>query len=464
MMRRFFILMTGFFAAFVNAQESPFSPGHFTKFYEDYLCDEKQNLSSVDLAGPCPISFWVSPNGNDASPGTEDAPFLTLQQARDAVRALPSSLKNQDIYIYIEDGTYRLQEPLELNSIDSGQNGHDIIYTAVAGANPVISGAIQVSNWTLYDPLLGIYRASVPPRNSRQLYVNGNRAVRAQTTPYPAAFLPQWTNGGIEFIPTILNPVAWQDPSTWTNPQNIEAVIVTQWKMMRVPLNSVTPYSFPTNGLITMQEPAWDNANVYFDVTTHEPGEWSFWQVTRFENAYEFLQMPGQWYLDYADGWLYYIPLPGEDMSTVDVELPILEALVVGQGTLGQPIHNIRFEGLTFSYATWLGPSSSDGYVSDQSGQLLVGSGHPINYIGHDQHVVPTPGNVSFVFANNIVFYGNIFEHLGAVGLQFDSGSSNNTITSNLFTDISSSAIELGAVAEHRIPTPAIPGISWQTT
>lgn len=83
--------------------------------------------------------------------------------------------------------------------------------------------------------------------------------------------------------------------------------------------------------------------------------------------------------------------------------------------------------------------------MADQSGQLLVGSNHSPNFIGHDQNVVPTPGNLSFAFAKNIVFYGNIFEHLGGVGLQFGLGSRSNTIDSNLFTDISSSAIELGA-------------------
>ena len=167
-----------------------------------------------------------------------------------------------------------------------------------------------------------------------------------------------WTNGGIEFIPTSLNPPEWEYPNLWTNRQDIEAVIVTQWKMMRVPLSTITAYSPPNNGLITLQEPAWTNANVYFDISTNEPGEWSFWQVTRFENALQFLTEPGQWYLDSAGGVLYYMPLPGEDMSTADVELPILETLIVGQGTLGAPIQNIRFEGLTFSYATWLGPAA----------------------------------------------------------------------------------------------------------
>jgi hypothetical protein len=227
----------------------------------------------------------------------------------------------------------------------------------------------------------------------------------AQTL-YPPGFLAKWTNGGIEWTFTTLNPPAWNNPLAWQNPQEIEAVILTQWKMMRVPLSAIGL------NLITMQQPAWDNANVYFDILTNEPGEWSFFQVTWFENTLAFLTEPGQWYLDYSDNYLYYIPLSGEDITTADVELPILETLIEGQGTVDQPVHNIRFEGLTFSYATWLGPSGSNGYVSDQRGQLLVGSGHTVNYIGHDQYVVPTPANLPFIFSNNITFYGNIFQHL----------------------------------------------------
>ncbi len=452
LMRFLVILIACASSAFVYAQNNILSLDYLNEFYDEFVCSQKQALASVNLTGTC-ISFWVSPSGNDANPGTKQAPFLTLARARDAVRALPSSaFENQDIYVYIEEGTYRLDQPLVLDARDSGRKGHDVVYTAAGGNSPIISGAVQITGWSLSDPLLGIYRAPVSAYQSRQLYVNGNRAERAQTPPYPPGFLPQWisggTNGGIEFIPTCLTPPppCIVDPMLWKNPQDIEAVIVTQWKMMRVPLSTITPYNPPANGLITLEQPAWNNANVYFDISTGKPGEWSFWQVTRFENALEFLTLPGQWYLDRTANYLYYLPLPGEDINTADVELPLLETLIVGKGTLGAPIHNIRFEGLTFSYATWLGPSSPDGYVSDQSGQLLVGASHSSNFIGHDQNVVPTPGNISFTFANKIAFYGNIFEHLGAVGLQFGPGSCNNTVDSNLFTDISSSAIELGAV------------------
>lgn len=443
-MRGFFVLIACFFSVFVHSENTSLSSDRFKAFYEEFVCEEKQDLSYANLSGGC-FSFWVSPNGNDSNPGTEERPFLTLERARDAVRTLPAAaFKDLDVYVFLADGTYRLSQPFVLTSADSGKQGHNVVYTAAPGAHPVISGAIQVSDWSLYDGTLGIYRSHVGAYESRQLYVNGNRAQRARTIAYPPAFNPQWTSsgGGIQFGTTTPET---PDPTTWTNQQNIEAVLLTQWKMVRVPVATVIPPPAPTYGLIEMQQPAWDNANVNFDILTNAPGIWSFWQATWFENALEFLTLPGQWYLNNSDGYVYYIPLLGEDITTAIVELPVLETLIEGQGILGNPIHNIRFEGLTFSYATWLQPNGIYGYVADQSGQLLVGSDHQPNYIGHDQNVVPTPGNLPFNFASNIVFYGNIFEHLGAVGLQFGPGCRNNTVDSNLFTDISSSAIELGA-------------------
>lgn len=419
----------------IHAQTNPLTPHRLKEYYANYLEGQKQKLALLDPKAT--LAFWVSPNGNDANYGTKNAPFLTLERARDAARALPeSAFRDRDVYIYLEDGTYRLQKPFLLDERDSGKKGHNVVYSAAPGAHPILSGAIRVKNWAVSDFNPNIYVAKISPCSSRQLYVNQAKAERAQTALYPSGFLPQWTKGGIEFVP--FDSI---DPNVWTNLQDIEAVIETQWKMMRVPIQTIS-----SKGLITLQEPAWTNANVYFDPKTNLPGEWSFWQVARFENALEFLNCPGQWYLDRTLGLLYYYPLPSEDLSMADVEIPILETLILGHGNRDKPLQNIRFVGLTFSYATWNGPSTNHGYVADQSGQLLVGDGHSPNYIGHDQNVVPTPGNLFFTYANHIVFYGNIFEHLGGVGLQFGPGCSNNTVDSNLFTDISSSALEIGSV------------------
>lgn len=100
-------------------------------------------------------------------------------------------------------------------------------------------------------------------------------------------------------------------------------------------------------------------------------------------------------------------------------------------GDLKGPVSNLRFEGLTFANATWLGPSSSNEYVSDQSGFHLVGQDHTPNTIGHERNEVRTPGNVRLRFAQGITFRGNIFEHLGGTGLDFDTGSQDNPTDGN---------------------------------
>jgi hypothetical protein len=415
-------------------------------------------------------SLWVAPDGRDEASGDQGHPFRTLERARDEVRRL-NAAQPGDIVVTLRGGHYRLDRPLVLNYLDSGRNGHFVVYRAAPGERPVISGACRVGPWTLHDAGLNIYRAEVGDLRARQLYVNGERATRARTEPYPAGFRPVFNSGypnkgGIEYIPTLLNPIGWLDPTRWTNVQKIEAVVNLQWKMASVPLSSIIPYPDFTpdllthTGLITLQDPGWTNANVFFaynEITKkYEPGIWSFWQVTRFENAYQFLDSPGEWYLDESAGVLYYIPRWGENLDTADVELPVVEVLVDGQGEPGQPVSNIRFEGLTFSYATWLGPSTGNGYVSDQSGFHLVGDGHLPNIIGHDKDDERTPGNVRFRYARHIQFKGSTFEHLGAVGLDFDTGSQQNTISGNEFRDISSAAIQLGgiSIADHHPDIP----------
>jgi len=404
--------------------------------------------------------FWVSPHGSNASPGTKAAPFATLGRAQKAVRKSLRLQPKADVVVLLRGGVYRLEGPLNLNSSDSGRHGNRVLWRAYEGERPLLSGAVRVPGraWSLYDKGADIWRARVGKVQTRELYVNGERASRASTGEYPAGFRPSWNEGGpnsgIEYLPTLepggLNPAAWGDPTQWTNVDGVEAVILTQWKTMSVPLRSVVPASGSTPGLLRMAEPAWTNANV-FRGPDGQPGIWSFWQVTRFENAYQFLDSPGEWYLDEKHGWLYYLPNPWENLRAANVELPVLHTLVRGRGTEQRPVQNVEFRGLTFSYATWLQPSGKNGYVSDQAGFHLVGTGHEPNIIGHDPHDSATPGNLSFRFAHGVEFVGNRFKHLGAVGLSLGRGSHHTLVKRNTFTDIGSSAVQLGGIgaADH---------------
>lgn len=423
-------------------------------------------VSATPGSAAAGMRIWVAPNGSDANPGTKAAPLATLHRAQRRVRSSLRSNANRNVTVLLRGGVYRMRAPLKLTARDSARRGRRVIYRAFDGERPIISGASRVPGaaWSRYDKAANIWRAQVGDIATRELYVDGERATRAASDEYPAGFRPAWNaggpNSGIEFLPTVepagFNPASWGNPAEWSNPEDVEAVILTQWKAMTVPVDSVTPATASTPGLLRMAEPAWRNANVFRDANG-EPGLWSFWQVTRFENALEFLDSPGEWYLDEDEGWLYYKPQPWQNLRTADVELPVLQALVRGRGGAKKPIRNVEFRDLTFAYATWLRPSGENGYVSDQGGFQLVGEGHEPNTIGHDPNDVATPGNVSIRFGRNVRFIGNRFEHLGAVGLALATGSRHNLVRGNVFADVGSSALTLSGIsaADHSPATPA---------
>lgn len=412
------------------------------------------------------FEIWVSPEGDDAAVGEEHAPLRSLRCAHDALRAIACrAAGSARITVYLGDGIHRLDAPLIFDRATFGRGGPEVIIRAAPGATPIVSGAVRLEDWSMFDAKRNIYRASVARKlRSRQLFVNGRRATRARTKSAtganPAGFLPSpklpratdgspyVISGGINFLATELNGQRWCDPTKWDRPQDVEAVIKTQWKMMSVPVIGVSPEAGNSPGTIHLQQPAWTNSNLFFDYHTRAPGIWSFWQVTYFENALEFLDQPGEWYLNSDSGEIFYCPRENEDLSTAEVELPVLETLIEACGTPDKPVANLRFEGITFRGATWLAPSSEQGYVADQSGFHLTGDQHRPNLFGHAEVWTRTPGNLRFEYAQNIVFENNRFENLGAVALDFGRGCQHCRVVRNRFDDISSAAIQLGGVSK----------------
>jgi hypothetical protein len=367
------------------------------------------------------VTFDVSPQGSDANPGTKAQPFRTLDRARVAARAVPRPL-HADVVVRVHGGTYRLSAPLRLRAADSGGNGHDVVYRAAPGAHPLISGGRRITGWTLFDRAKRIYRARAPKLTTRQLYVNGVRAPRASSTDDPAGF----TKTATGYTSTALNL------SRWRNPGDIEVLSNWRWKSFRCPVASISGQQ------ITMAQPCWHNANVFF-------GPVAMGLPTRIENAYELLDEPGEWYLDRTAGWLYYKPKAGQHLAKADVEAAAQQVLVDGRGTLEHPVSHVRFEGLGFAYATWMGVSGNEGYADDQTGFHVTGADQPTTF-EHAEFTTRTPGNLRFAYAQDITIRGGSFRHMGAVAVDFATGSQGNTIAANRFDDISAAAIQVGGV------------------
>jgi hypothetical protein len=297
-------------------------------------------------------------------------------------------------------------------------------------------------------------------KNTRQLYVNGVRALRTQgrlpvkltetATGYTAGSdaMAKWRNpSDIEFVYTGGNDI-WSERSSGLGP----------WTEPRCPVASISGTT------ITMAQPCWDNSTKRvmmppdsgFKRPANLVGPASVGKQPEYvENAYELLGTPGQWYLDRAAGVIYYVPRKGEDLTKADVEMPALEKLISGDGTESAPIHDIAFKGLQFSYATWLYPCSNEGFSEIQANYMVTGTnGYATQGLGdlapNGQQPfgawTKTPGNVSFSYEHGILLIGDDFVHLGGAGLELGNGSQSNVVKGCVFTDISANGIEVGGV------------------
>ena len=73
-------------------------------------------------------TFYVSPAGDDANPGTQERPLATIGGARDAVRGVNRNMTG-DIVVILAGGTYSIAEPIEgMTYLSQPQNTHQGIH------------------------------------------------------------------------------------------------------------------------------------------------------------------------------------------------------------------------------------------------------------------------------------------------------------------------------------------------
>ena len=234
--------------------------------------------------------FYISPTGNDTTgQGTSASPWQTLEKARDHIAGISNF--NDDMEVILKDGTYRLSSTFDLGAAHSGKNGYTITYKAENAGQAVISGGQLITGWSDSNSD-GIWQASVPAgSDSRQLYVDGSRAVRARSTNGSG-----WSE----------NSSGYSTPSgvsNWSNKDDIELVFEFRWKQNRGQVVSVSGNQatletdfMAASGLEPFGRPSQTNGPSWV------------------ENNLALLDANGEWYLDRTANQLYYKPLNGQSL------------------------------------------------------------------------------------------------------------------------------------------------------
>ncbi len=401
-------------------------------------------------ASAATTTLYASPSGTGSACSAAQPCALPAAQA--AVRTLTGSMSG-DLVVQLADGVYRQAEPLRFTAADSGTNGYRVVWQAAPSARPVFSGARAVTGWSVADSGKNIWRASVGAGvDTRQLYVNGVLAPRARTQVTRSDFT--FTSTGMRFSNSALGYL-----NNLANQNRVEVESVNSFTDRYSPVQSISGNTF------TMQQPAWNNNTFGYDTVSSPHRAGPFFLA----NAYEFLDSPGEWYVNPSAGALYYIPTAGQNMSTTSVELPVLQSLVAVGGTYDAPAHHITFSGITFTGTTWLGPSGNQGYADQQTGAYLSGNWNwPSDRITSCQngcaqfeaarpHWSQMPAAVQVSAANGITFTDSRFVNLGqtAIGIGNDAnahtsgvglGASGITVTRSEIAQSSAGGVLVGGV------------------
>lgn len=365
--------------------------------------------------------IYVDPvNGNSANAGTFDAPVATITQARIKARNIIKSAET-DVYVVFYPGEYKISKTLKFNAQDFSENVN-LIYTSLYKSDKAIfTGGTDVTDFQLYDEAKGIYRAYVGEGvQSRQLFVNGVRAVKARSVgPLSGPEVVKAEDGtplGIKTTYTRLKDYKRVD--------DLELVFYEQWTNPRCQVSSITDNG---DGTITLVMDA-----VGWKAMSNKGGT-SVTVPEYIENAIELLDVEGEWYLDSVEGYVYYKPRFFEDLSTARVILPTTEKLVSIEGASVQsPIKNIKFDNIEFAYATWNRPSTENGHSDAQNNHIRQNGDRLVD------------GTIEVKNAYNVDFTNCSFNRLGTTALRLTDAIRDCDIDGNEFFELSAGAINLG--------------------
>lgn len=384
--------------------------------------------------------FYVSPDGKDTNPGTKQAPFASIEYALQVVQVVFKKSPGEDCTIWLEEGVYRLSEPLVLRS-ETIQNNKGILTIAgISGSQPVISGGEEVTQWTRTED--GLWKGKLPqgvPEGlvPRELFVNGQRAIRAR---FPnEGYLRVAKVGTDRRTHFFFEEGEFPLPSS---PQHPELVLLHDWSITRIPIKDIDS----AENKLTAVDSIGPRKPDFFNLDNWEPHPRYF-----LENDRQFLDADYEWYFDEGEKtFLLQLP-PSQNANELEIITPVSEGILILSGTKDRPLKNLRFKDLVFEHSAWTIPARTYAGVQACHYDSRVDSKNRTSPTAIQTNATPkapgwavVPAAIQGDWVENSSFDGCIFRHMGGTGLWLGTGSANNSISDCEFSDISGNGIMIG--------------------
>jgi len=370
------------------------------------------------------VKLYVSPDGDDRNPGSQGQPLATLEGARDKIRQLRFDKQISDtIFVEVQSGTYYITQAFQLTAEDSGTPQSPVVFYGAKDNRPLICGGKTTDRFEEVTP--GLWRVYIPEVAHyglyfEQLYINGQRRFRAQTP----------DRGQFSRVERLEETIL--DSSGYRIADFASQKLVVSAKDLPI-LNDISDSEWDQALVIFYHK--WDNTRkrvkhikvsdsaVYFIGKSMQP-----WNLidnqSRFviENYRKALDNPGEWFLQ-RDGYLYYMPLPGETIENTQCIYPISDKLLTLTGSEEKEISSVRFENLRFEVTTHQTPPNGD---------------EPY------QAAAYVDAAVMVDHANHIEFVNCDIAHTGQHAIWFRTSVSNSKITHSHLHDLGGGGVKIG--------------------
>jgi parallel beta-helix repeat protein len=378
-----------------------------------------ERLSLMFLFPLCAFggSYYVSSSGSDANDGkSTTVPWKTIS-------------KVNSVTFVSGDAIYFRGGDSFSGQINVNQSGITIGAYDNSNQNPVITGAIQLSNWTVYNGLIYVAQASSLVKN---LFANGSQMTIAR---YPnTGFLTIGpTNGSTTIAASGLNQASgyWNGANVRIRSINwaYETASISSYDGTSVTLSNAPEYSLKTG--------------------------WGFY----LDNKLAALDAPGEWYCDPSNYKVYFYAPGGANPNTLTVAGSIFDYGVNSSQS------NITVQGLNFSYqfqaaVRFSGTTTNTRILSNNIygifGYGIFVDGNSSNYTVDGNSIRLVNGDGLYLGnATSSIVKNNTLKNIGMVQGYGRSGcdgmvgilvgGSGNTISRNIVDSVGYIGIDLGA-------------------
>lgn len=357
------------------------------------------------------IKLYIAPDGSDKNAGTKGKPLETTEEALARIR----KETYQEAYIYYLTGEYYWNAPIELTGDD-----HDIHFCAAEGETPRILGSFLVDGWkeTNVNGIdMWVTEIEEGKRDFQSLFEEEAVLPRSRW-PKEGYFSVKAPSDGDNYGST--DPNLKMEYAMYLNPDEVKFAETGSFEPMKLTDVTLKIIHWWKDETVNVKSLDLDTGRIEFSrpaTMTIKSGDRYY-----FENVFEAMSEPGEWYMDRMSGKLYYIPQSGEEIKNTRLYAAQTEQFAVCKGA-----DDISFEGLTFSMGDWSIPEST------------------FNSCGADHHQAAYDVTPAFYFASTdgIVFRDCNFSQINSTCLKFGYNVQNIIVEDNTFRDIGANAVFL---------------------